>query len=711
MEYRNEQKAIHGRTKPSRNPRHHSVRNLREGRAPDDLKSFHSHAGTKKAPKKSSTARIRKNFQNRTKKSRPLHSSDADQPGSSEEYLPATDSEAEGSEANRSAGKLDQSQVDKDRKSTQKQFENASPSKHIDRDHVLEIVDTKKYQEIPSYPWSENSCWLDSSLEALYCALNFHGTWVEFELLIQHEQKEPFPSPVYYLYLCLQSRRLRPISGFPESSAGIKSAELHMLRDGFRDMLFKTKMITNPGPVNTYQPALAWFASIIAPGTPYKTNAACRAFFAGVQQRLWICDHHVRVDRTTNLSAVYQAPFPETFNRYHGHMQEWLKSLTNLKGVVQGTPQEICWRKNIDQEKNYCTGKPALITFFRAIPVILTLEPNFDSLQSGMWDFPRHLYPLAKARADKNGVVYDLVARIFHNEKSEHFITRCAVPTAHSHPAIFTYDGMQFSGYSQLEKGSIDNLLAGQNPPVPSGYKTYAVLYKLRGGIEAQKYYSDHQAIHIMKKLHLELSEDTVPHYKNPEYREMDRDETALWHQSHTREYTLKTAKASSEIDSALVLQNTDMQGLVTHQSPPPNEELKTTNNGGPVKAYSELDIDHNMDSECELDHEIQTLMSSSPAPSDSAHVLCRCGVESDGHREAIAQEIVCCDDCGRYTHLACLTYRLAPRISGQFLCHICDPKITDFTNNIPPARVSQRHPHSMKTAHKHLLYVFLISF
>ncbi|KIK55688.1 hypothetical protein GYMLUDRAFT_1017563 [Collybiopsis luxurians FD-317 M1] len=109
------------------------------------------------------------------------------------------------------------------------------------------------------------------------------------------------------------------------------------------------------------------------------------------------------------------------------------------------------------------------------------------------------------------------------------------------------------------------------------------------------------------------------------------------------------------------------------------------------------------MDSENQLDLEIQTSMSSSPAPSDPAHILCRCGIESDGHREAITQEIVCCDGCGRYTHLACLTYCLAPRISGQFLCHICNPKITDFTNYIPPARKSLRRPHSMKTAHERL--------
>src|SRR5579875_3123105 len=50
---------------------------------------------------------------------------------------------------------------------------------------------------------------------------------------------------------------------------------------------------------------------------------------------------------------------------------------------------------------------------------------------------------------------------------------------------------------------------------------------------------------------------------------------------------------------------------------------------------------------------------SSSPPPTDSAHVQCHCDVEFDGHREGIVQEIVECFQCHRYTHLACLTSQL----------------------------------------------------
>ncbi|KIK55971.1 hypothetical protein GYMLUDRAFT_62257 [Collybiopsis luxurians FD-317 M1] len=244
---------------------------------------------------------------------------------------------------------------------------------------------------------------------------------------------------------------------------------------------------------------------------------------------------------------------------------------------------------------------------------------------------------------------------------------------------------MQFCGYSQLEKGSVDKLLAGQNSPAPSGYETYAVLYKLQGGTEAQKYYYSHQTNQITEKLQLQLLDGTISLYQNPEYREMDKDETVL-------EYTLKTEKISSDIDSALVAQElttNDKQRLETKQLPVPNGKPKTTHDGEPVENNSVLNnIDQNMDSENQLDLEIQTSMSSSPAPSDPAHSQMDTG-------KLLPRKLFVVMNVG--------DIHIAPRISGQFLCHICNPKITDFTNYIPPARKSLRCPHSMKTAHEHL--------
>ncbi|KAF5371934.1 hypothetical protein D9757_011489 [Collybiopsis confluens] len=707
---KNELKAIHNRTKPSRNPEHHSSRNLREGRAPDDLKSFRSKTGIKKPSDsgKASTAKLHKTFDKNakrkpTRKPSILSSEEADHDtlSESEEYCPTSASDSESKSNANSDIQAVQVQLDKDRKHIQKNFENASPTKHVNQEHTLAVIDITKFKEIPSYPWSKNSCWIDSSLEALYCALSFHDSWTEFESLVENEQKESSPSPVYYLYLCLKSRRLRPISGFPKSSNRIKSQGLQNLRDSFREMLFKIKMVTNSDSIDSYQPALAWFTSIIAPGNQFKENAACRAYFAGVKQQVWICNNHLRVDRTVHLPAVFDAPFPELFNKYGGSIQKWIKSLTNAKQVLEGSLQEVCWRKNSDNAEQYCAGTPKLITFLSAIPVILTLEPNLDSLEQ-MWDFPKALYPLAKTEGNKHGVVYNLVARIFYNSKSQHFITRYAVPTtALNRLAVFTYDGMKNCGYSQFETGSVEKLLAGSSPPIPLGYKTHAVVYKLQGGIQAQNYYAHFQNSQIVQKLQLQLSAD-ISYFSNPEYREMDKTETTLWHQAHTREYCLKSTEVLSDFPVQAALVEDEVKQNPTEQI----LESKTSAviKGSLVSPTGTMDVENgpkHPPSQESSEHE--ELRTSSPAPLDPAHVLCRCGVESDGHREPIAQEIVCCNECGRYTHLACLTQRQTPQISGDFFCHICRPQAADFTNYIPTLRKSKRRMNSIITSFERL--------
>ncbi|KAF9027377.1 hypothetical protein BDP27DRAFT_1375972 [Rhodocollybia butyracea] len=477
-----------------------------------------------------------------------------------------------------------------------------SPSKHINREHNLEVFDTKIHIEIPSYPWSQNSCWLDSSLEALYCVLNY-WSWTEFEALFEFENQS-FPSPLYYLYLCLQARRLRPITEFPPSTSKTNSLELNNLRDSFRQFLFTTKMVTNLGPIDTTQPAFAsHWVLLTSPFYIYRL---------GRLLRVWICQsqsviQHVRVERLHTLSAVYQAPSPHLYAEFEGSITKWFKSLTTVKTVAKGTSQPACYRKNPSEGEQYCKGTSATMEYLVSLPVVLTLEPNMYSL-SGQWDFPRHIYPLTIHEGTKNGVVYDITARVFHSETANHFITRCVLPSASGHRlAVFTYDGMQNCGYSQFEKSaSVDRFLAGFQPTgLPSGYTSYAVIYHLRGGTAAQERYSILQNPLVLSTLHVDLSITTpnnIPPYTNAIFRQMDAAETATWHSAHTQEYS----RVEFNLDLDLELE--DMG---------PNAD--------------------NIDQAMEIDGNL----SSSPGPSDPAHVLCRCGVESDGHREGVIQEIL----------------------------------------------------------------------
>ncbi|KAF9067507.1 hypothetical protein BDP27DRAFT_1364833 [Rhodocollybia butyracea] len=291
-----------------------------------------------------------------------------------------------------------------------------SPSKHINREHNLEVFDTKIHIEIPSYPWSQNSCWLDSSLEALYCVLNY-WSWTEFEALFEFENQS-FPNPLYYLYLCLQARRLRPITEFPPSTSKTNSLELNNLRGSFRQFLFTTKMVTNLGPIDTTQPAFAWFASIVAPGQIFQQMTDVGVIF---QEGFLGCGYANH--------TVYQAPSPHLYAEFEGSITKWFKSLTTVKTVAKGTSQPACYRKNPSEGEQYCKGTSATMEYLVSLPVVLTLEPNMYSL-SGQWDFPRHIYPLTIYEGTKNGVVYDITARVFHSETANHFITHCVLQSS-----------------------------------------------------------------------------------------------------------------------------------------------------------------------------------------------------------------------------------------------------------------------------------------
>ncbi|KAF9059402.1 hypothetical protein BDP27DRAFT_1453329 [Rhodocollybia butyracea] len=48
----------------------------------------------------------------------------------------------------------------------------------------LSGINTKVVTELAGPAWSDNSCWLDSSMEAIYCALVYHNGFKDFETIV-----------------------------------------------------------------------------------------------------------------------------------------------------------------------------------------------------------------------------------------------------------------------------------------------------------------------------------------------------------------------------------------------------------------------------------------------------------------------------------------------------------------------------------------------
>ncbi|KAK0219334.1 hypothetical protein EDD85DRAFT_961301 [Armillaria nabsnona] len=152
---------------------------------------------------------------------------------------------------------------------------------------------------------------------------------------------------------------------------------------------------------------------------------------------------------------------------------------------------------------------------------------DFMDLEEQNWDFPCTLAPLTLREAKEKGLEYVVVSHIFKNHN--HFIMCSIIPTLGWKLAVLTYDGMKPAGFSQLEHGSIDKLMTGASPPVPKGYYTYVVIYRLHGGTSAQAYFATHQLEVIQKKLHVNLMAPTL---LLPGFHEMV-DTEHIWVTSH----------------------------------------------------------------------------------------------------------------------------------------------------------------------------------
>ncbi|KAK0234340.1 hypothetical protein IW262DRAFT_1452899 [Armillaria fumosa] len=382
-------------------------------------------------------------------------------------------------------------------------YANMSPSRNLNRDKALSEVDVNKFKELPSYPWRSNSCWLDASLEALYSALNY-GDWNSFENLFDEDMKQVPPSLMYYLYLTMRGRRSWPISTF--SSKNGPAHKLQTLRDGFHTFLYKMKVVD--GPEDLYQDGLGWFQAIISPGQSHITNEECRQYFVPLYQIIELCPghsnnpalaDHIKVHRASREHSVVDKPWIQDFDMYQRQIKTWFRSLTHIMAACKGTAMS-CWRGK------HCSNKVISVKLWTWIPVILTIEPanmegqsHFDlmDLVERNWDFPCTLAPLTLREAKEEGLEYVVVSCIFKNHN--HFITRSIVPTQGVKPAVFTYDGMEHAGFGQLEHGSIEDLMTGASPPVPKGYYTYAVIYRLCGGPSAQDYFASRQLELVQK--------------------------------------------------------------------------------------------------------------------------------------------------------------------------------------------------------------------
>ncbi|KAF9071317.1 hypothetical protein BDP27DRAFT_1419113 [Rhodocollybia butyracea] len=532
--------------------------------------------------------------------------------------------------------------------------------------HAIQLSTT---HELPGLAWSNNSCWLDSSLEALFCPMAFYGSFAEFKSIVTTAEENPSsPSPLYCLYLAFQFRMAEGVNKFQRPSLGPvppfqqPAEEISNIRDAFREILHETHIVR--GKVGTYQMPLGWLDYLIPNDVP------CCDFFKPHILQLWKCVHggtgmqHCLI--TPHIKPIGWSPLGRQWDHHHGKIQSWFSFLCQPSLAVTVKAEMGCWRKEIENDRivGVCLGSSQAIELITEIPVILIITPDMWYPTDKHWDFPMRLLPGSEAAA-KKGVVYELVSCIFFGH--QHYITHMAIPTTSRAKAVFIHDGMEFQGYSQYAKGKVADLLAGAQPPCAPGFTTFSAIYKLKGGADAQQKFQVQQQALIKSTLDIDFESLPIPALDSPDWIQCSSSK-------RSREYNFASSGVPTKlfVDAPFPLTPTGPIGDDFQLGDP--KELSDQSESITGLLLSTLELDHEFTSPAPVIPfaDSNFSISSSPLPSSPHHILCRCGVESNGYRENIEQMTVQCSICKNYTHTSCLTMRFTSQIPKHFECDDC---------------------------------------
>ncbi|KAG2336149.1 hypothetical protein BDR05DRAFT_1015949 [Suillus weaverae] len=290
-----------------------------------------------------------------------------------------------------------------------------------------------------------------------------------------------------------------------------------------------------------------------------------------------------------------------------------------------------------------------------------------DNNGSSSWHFPQTIRPLDGKAEERQGVVYDIVGRAFFCPGSSHFIARYATPDKR----IYDYDGMKLGGYATVDrKAKINTHIAGTHRLIspPPRYNTCAVIYHLRGGTEAQRYFSRHQmalaqqvcniefiASHIGSQLtdsdlsiprEIRLCGDVLP---------LQSDVNRFWAQDLTN--SIKHVEYVSRMESSpspppkckkakLHVLGSDDEEIHIHDVLPSTQQPRP-----PKHKRVKMRVP---DSDDET-HVPSTQQPLPPPPlTPEYEFYCWCGSREHGDLQKESEVAIQCDNCERWSHIAC---------------------------------------------------------
>ncbi|KAF9063257.1 hypothetical protein BDP27DRAFT_1427070 [Rhodocollybia butyracea] len=253
---------------------------------------------------------------------------------------------------------------------------------------------------------------------------------------------------------------------------------------------------------------------------------------------------------------------------------------------------------------------------------------------------------------------------------------------------LVTFSNHTVCSSGNHSKGKVADLLAGAHPPCASGFTTFSAIYKLKGGVDAQQKFRVQQQVEIKNTLDINIENQPIPALDSPNWIPCSTSS------KRSREYNFTSSGVPTKLFVDAPFPTLDG---------PSGDDFQL---GDPTYLSDDSEsITHLLLSTLEneftspapvISTDSNLSISSSPLPSSPHHILCRCGVESNGYRESIEQMTVQCAICKNYTHTGCITMRFNGQIPKHFECddcrfpevqHVLRDGFAHFRNTLPGLR------------------------